>query len=72
MQITTWENTFETHITDKGFIFLIYEELLEIHKNKTKNLQNLRKMSRDTKKQLIHMKGTKMTYKYTKRCSINS
>ena len=42
-QATKWEKISATHVTNKGLVFIIYKELLQISQKKTKTKEFNRK-----------------------------
>lgn len=56
-QATKWEKISATHVTNKGLVFRIYKELLQIsQKNKNKRIQqeNSKNLNRYFTKEEIH------------------
>ena len=57
-QATKWEKISATHVTNKGLVFIIYKELLQISqkKNKNKRIQqeNSKNLNRYFTKEEIH------------------
>ena len=68
-QLTEWEKIFANDATDKGLIYKVYKELIQLdNNNKKKTKQPNKRMGRRPKQTFIQRRNTRAN-RHMKRCS---